>query len=83
MKLVYLVEDDAFLAKAIADDISDLRCKCRTFPDRASLLAQRGASPSVVLVDLFIPDGSSAASNPLCDGPSLARSADIPKGIGP
>jgi len=58
MKTVHIVEDDAYLARSMADEIADLDCKCVTFADCRKFLAHRGPAPAFVMVDLFVPKGS-------------------------
>ena len=56
--LVYLVEDDKFLASALSEELSDLNCNVEIVPDAAALVAKKGRTPNLVICDLFIPLGA-------------------------
>lgn len=61
--LVYLVEDDVYLAPAISTDLEDLDCKVKVLANGASLISQRGRSPDLVISDLYIPAGARRSRN--------------------
>lgn len=56
--LVYLLEDDGYLASAIAADLRDLGCKVEILREAKSLRSKRGAAPTLVISDFYVPSGS-------------------------
>ncbi|CAN5766735.1 hypothetical protein BH20VER1_BH20VER1_06980 [soil metagenome] len=57
--LVFLLEDDSFLAATLADELRDLGCKVQVIPDAAAVASKKGRAPKMVVSDLFIPAGAS------------------------
>lgn len=59
--LVYILEDDAFLAQTLKENLADLGVNCKTFPSIQAFEAVfPGAEPDHVLVDLATPLGGSS-----------------------
>ncbi len=56
--LVYVLEDDVYLASAIAADLRDLGCKVEALRDAKSLRFKKGATPTLVISDFYVPSGS-------------------------
>jgi predicted nucleotide-binding protein len=56
--LVYVVEDDAFLASALSEELTDLGCNVELVADAGSLVERKGRAPNLVVCDLFVPPGA-------------------------
>ncbi len=56
--LLYLLEDDSFLAATLAEALRDLGCKVEIIPNVAAVSAKKGRAPTMVVSDLFIPAGA-------------------------
>jgi predicted nucleotide-binding protein len=56
--LVYLLEDDKFLAATLAEELRDIGCKVEILPDAATVGAKKGRAPTMVISDLFVPAGA-------------------------
>ena len=56
--LVYLLEDDGYLASAISASLEELGCKVEILCNAQDLISKKGRAPTLIISDLYVPSGA-------------------------